>query len=92
MLQKSVTEIRGFKESLGDEVDQAKFDEYVASDAGAYAKSKNDKNVMCADVLSFLGDINQTCDIQFKGHIDGAASVNYNLKGAGYGDLCAFVF
>lgn len=34
--------------------------------------------------------MNQNCDIQFKAHIDGIASVNYNLHGAGYGDLCAF--
>ena len=91
-MQKSAKEIREFKESMGDDFDQAKFDQYLKSDAGEYAKSKKDKNQMFLDVLEFLGDINQTCDIQFKAQIDGAASVNYDLHGAGYGDLCAFVF
>jgi hypothetical protein len=92
MLQKSVTDIRGFKASMGEDFDQAKFDEYLKSDSGEYAKSKQDKIAMSDDVLSFLGDLNQTCDIQFKAHIDGIASVNQNLHGAGYGDLCAFIF
>jgi len=92
MMQKSVAEIREFKESMGDDFDQVKFDEYVKSDAGEYAKSVQDRKKMFSDVLEFLGDINQTCDIQFKAHIDGAVSVNFNLHGAGYGDLCAFVF
>jgi len=58
MMQKSVAEVREFKESMGDDFDQAKFDEYVKSDAGDYAKSKQDRNKMFSDVLEFLGDIN----------------------------------
>lgn len=74
------------------EVDQAKLDEYIKSDSGDYARAKKQQLDLCNDVLDFLGDINQKCHIQFRGHVDGAASAEYELVGAGYGDLCAFVW
>ena len=75
---------------MGDNINKTKFDKFLKTKAGEYAKEKQDQLSIFNDVLSLLGDMNQNCDIQFKAHIDGIASVNYNLHGAGYGDLCAF--
>lgn len=59
---------------MGDGFDQAKLDEFVKSDNGDYARSKQGVLNIFKDVLDFLGDINQTCDIQFKSHLDGIVS------------------
>lgn len=63
LLQKSVVEIREFKESMGEDFDQAKFDEYVNSDDGKYSKKLHDTYVMKTEAKTFFEDMNQKCDI-----------------------------
>jgi len=43
---------------MGDGFDQAKLDEFVKSDNGDYARSKQGVLNIFKDVLDFLGDIN----------------------------------
>jgi len=89
--KKSITDIRNFKESFGEDIDQAKLNQYVNSEEG-----KDDSDVkeltIVNDCLSILGDINQNCDIQVKGHIDGLASFNFNLHGADLGKIFPLIW
>lgn len=43
---------------MGDDFDQAKFDEFLKSDNGDYVRSKQEEIGIFKDVLDFLGDIN----------------------------------
>lgn len=43
-------------------------------------------------VEDILGDLNPDCSVTIKGHVAGYASMNYELHGPGYGDLCKFLF
>jgi len=39
-----------------------------------------------------LQNINEACDVQLKGHIDGLASFKVDIKGADYAKIFIFIF
>jgi len=44
------------------------------------------------DVRDLFENVNENCNIEFKAHVDAMFSAQFTIHGAGYGEVCVFLF
>lgn len=71
-------------------MDAAALEKHIAEKE--YSKEKKKKLDVFEMVGTMLKDINPDCKVEMSGNVMDVASIEYNIEGAGYGDIVHLVF